>query len=176
MWVINADGTNPVLLVPGTLFMWLPHENRIMFSDSGGLWSMKPDGTDRVKFPAVSNRPDSRYFDADLRQLALELGFRERADRVRRDGAVGTDEERLRQRVDAVAERDLVVGIEPDRPVGVLLVDELLARRRAGRAGVDADHLVRAGFDASVDRNSGNSLRHGVHQDAQKFSTTGLPR
>ena len=55
MWVVNADGTNPVLLVAGGLLStWLPHENRIIFSDAGGRWSMKPDGTDRVSFPAVS--------------------------------------------------------------------------------------------------------------------------
>ena len=54
VWVVNADGTNPVQLTQHGdgaeegVGWWLPRENRIVFRSAGTLWTMKPDGTDQV--------------------------------------------------------------------------------------------------------------------------------
>ena len=53
-WLINADGTNPMLLAEGAGVMtWLPHENRIAFARDGSIWTMNPDGTDQVRVTAI---------------------------------------------------------------------------------------------------------------------------
>ena len=58
VWVVNADGTNPVQLTHGgeLPLAWLPHENRIAFIGAGGnsIWTMRPDGTDQVNVASLA--------------------------------------------------------------------------------------------------------------------------
>ena len=55
IWVISADGTNPVQLTQGgeNPMTWLPHDNRIVFSRGGNIWTMKPDGSEQVNVAAI---------------------------------------------------------------------------------------------------------------------------
>jgi Tol biopolymer transport system component len=55
IWVVDADGANPVQLTGDreTPLTWLPHENRIAFIRGVTIWTMKPDGTDQVSVAAI---------------------------------------------------------------------------------------------------------------------------
>ena len=48
VWVINADGSNPVHVSSGATPAWSPDGNRIAFGRGASIWTMNADGTDQV--------------------------------------------------------------------------------------------------------------------------------
>ena len=48
IWVVNADGSNPIPLTGGTSPWWSPDGQRITFERDGSVWNMNPDGSDPV--------------------------------------------------------------------------------------------------------------------------------